>query len=452
MIYKATVSLFLFIVSTNFIIWYEALALALTLYFLLDLFNAIGKKIPFLEVITLLACVTWIAMPVVFYEIFNEYNDLSALWVTFMPTPAHEYFSFALPATLLFALGLSMPLMNGIWKTTYYKIRLKNYLSDKSYIGAYLIFIGIVASLLARITPEIIRNIVQNFALLTYVGMFYIIYSPFKHKLRAVLICISLTIAHSIASGMYGQLVFMSIISSMILLAGKEIKWGSKLIVMASGLFLIFLIQSIKFEYRESTWEGFNRKADPALFGKLIWSRITNPIEIFRPERVFNLAVRANQGKIIARAMDYVPKFEPFACGQTIMDAVAASFIPRFLWPSKPKSGGATMVCKYLGDCDSALRGISYNVGPIGEAYINFGKVGGSIFMFFYGLLFNFLFKQALLISRYIPSLILWFPLIFLSFFTMENDILSFLNSFVKSAFFAFIIFKIAKTFFKIKL
>jgi hypothetical protein len=452
MILRVFAAFFLFVFFVERIVWYEALALSLSLYFLLDLVDSIGKKMPFLEIVVVIAFLTWLAMPVVAYEVFNEYNELAALWVTFMPTPAPEYFSYALPATLLFALGLKMPLMGGIWKMSHYNDNLKRYLANKSYLGLHLIAIGVVATFLADVTPEMVRNIVQNFALLTYVGMFYVIYSPFKHKKRVVVLCAGLTVSQSVASGMYGQLVFMAVISALILLAGQKISLSKKLFVLSSGVLLIFLIQSIKFEYRAETWNGLERRSDPALFGRLIWERITNPSEMFQTERVFNMAVRANQGNIVSKVMNYVPRFEPFAHGRTILEAFAASLAPRFLWPDKPKAGGADMVCRYLGDCQSALRGVSYNVGPIGEAYINFGKLGGCVFMFFYGLLFNFLFKSALLISRYTPSLILWFPLLFLSFFTMENDILSFINSFVKSAFFTFVIFKLAKLFFKVSL
>lgn len=452
MIFRLFTATVLFIFLTAHIVWYEAIALALSLYFLLDLIDSIGRKMPFLEIVATIAFMTWLAMPVVAYEVFNEYDVLAKLWVTFMPTPAPEYFSYSLPATLLFALGLKMPLMGGVWKMPHYNARLKNHLANKSYIGIYLIATGIVATFLTRITPEALRNIVQNFAMLTYVGMFYVLYSPFKHKTKVVLFCMGLTLSQSISSGMYGQLVFMTVISTLILLAGKKIKWRTKTLVLGGGVFLIFLIQSIKFEYRASTWSGLERSADPSLFGQLIWQRLTNPSEIFQPERIFNMAVRANQGNIVSKVMNYVPKFEPFAQGRTILNAVTASLAPRFLWPDKPRAGGADMVCRYVGDCESVLRGISYNVGPIGEAYINFGKIGGCVFMFVYGLLFNFLFKKALLIARNTPTLILWFPLLFISFFTMENDVLSFLNSFVKSAFFVFVMFKSANLLFKISL
>lgn len=442
----------LFAVLAVRIVWYEALALAFSMYTVLDLVQAIGKRIPFPEVTAVIAALTWIAMPVIAYEIFNEYHELSALWVTFMVIPAPEYFAYTLPATILFVLGLKMPLLRNTWSANEYKQTLRQYLDNKSYLGLYLIAAGIAATFLVKITPVALQNVIHNFAYLTYVGMFYIIYSPFQQKTRVIMICAGLTVFQSIASGMYGQLIFMSVISSLILLAGKNVRLFTKLAVMAGGVVLIFFIQSIKMEYRQATWQGLERRADPAIFGRLVWERITNPSEIFQPERMFNLTVRANQGNIVSKAMSYVPKFEAHANGRTIIEAVGASVAPRFLWPDKPKSGGADMVCRYLGDCLSATRGLSYNVGPIGEAYINFGVKGGIVFMFFYGLLFNFIFHKTLLMCRKTPSLVLWFPLLFISFFTMENDVLSFLNTFTKSAFFTFLVYRATSIFLKIRL
>ena len=449
MIFRITVTLVTYVFACWQMEWYQALALALSLYLLLDLIDSIGKSMPFLEIIAFYSFLIWLVMSVVTYQVFNEYNELSVLWVTYMTIPAEEYFGFVLPAAIMFALGLKFPLIANNWSMTRYNDNLKQYLSNKSNLGIYLIAVGFFSNFLVDIAPEALRNIVNNFVYLTYVGMFYVIYSPFRHKTTVVLFCAGLTIMQSIASGMYGQLVFLSAMSSLILLAGKQIKLVYKLLVVAGGVFLVMFIQSIKTEYREGTWSGLERSADPALFGQLVWERITNPSEIYQPERLFNLSVRANQGNVVSKVMAYVPKFTEHAHGETIFAAIGAALVPRFIWPGKPRAGGADMVCKYLGDCHAASRGVSYNVGPIGEAYINFGRNGGIVFMFFYGLFFNYIFNKALAISKRVPSLILWFPLIFTSLFTMENDILSFINTFIKSALFTYVMYRLVKLVFK---
>ncbi|MBN8681328.1 MAG: hypothetical protein J0L99_01690 [Chitinophagales bacterium] len=424
--------------------------MALTVFSLIDFIENIGKKIPFLELITLYLFLSCIAMPVVAYEIFNKHNDLAKLWVTYMPVPSREYFSYALPSCLAFLWGTKTSIIKHTPNIQNQIDNIKNYLKSKSKVGFYLIGIGIVSDIFVSFSPILIKNIVQNFAYLTYIGMFYVIYSPSKNKILAIVICLALTIGQSISTGMYGELVYLSAMSTLIILGGKKINFYTKLIIFIFGLSFLFLIQSIKSEYRDKTWSSnFEKKADPVYFINLVYERLQNPSTIFEPKRLFNASVRANQGQIIARVLNYVPKHEPFAYGETIGVSVLSAFVPRFLWPDKPKTGGADNVCRFLGDCESFRNGFSYNISPVGEAYVNFGKTGGVIFMFFYGFFYSFIFNKAHYFSKNNPTIILWFPLIFFSFFTMENDVLSFINAFAKSSFFCWLVYKTSKLLFK---
>lgn len=180
--------------------------------------------------------------------------------------------------------------------------------------------------------------------------------------------------------------------------------------------------------------------------------KITNPSELFDEERLWHMSVRANQGQIVSRVINYVPKNENYAYGETILSAVTASLIPRFLWPNKPRTG-ADMVCRFLGDCSSYKNGMSYNIGPIGESYVNFGPIFGVVFMFVYGLFMKYSYIFVLNQCNIYPRLLLWIPAIFIGFvFTMENDILSAINTLFKAGIFIYMLFWMFKLFFKIKL
>ena len=87
------------------------------------------------------------------------------------------------------------------------------------------------------------------------------------------------------------------------------------------------------------------------------------------------------------------------------------------------------------------IKGYSMNIGPIGEAYANFGKYGGIAFMFFYGVLLNVFLSIILGVMRRYPSLILWFPLLFLYPIGTETDILSTLNPLFKISVFIAVLF-----------
>jgi hypothetical protein len=92
------------------------------------------------------------------------------------------------------------------------------------------------------------------------------------------------------------------------------------------------------------------------------------------------------------------------------------------------------------------------NIGPFGESYGNFGPTGGVVFMFFYGLFFNL---AIYLLLRYVknrPTIILWFPILFLNSIQIETDILMTVNSLIKNCLFLAFCYWAADRFMRLKL
>ncbi|MCF6243135.1 MAG: hypothetical protein L3J74_17570, partial [Bacteroidales bacterium] len=141
---------------------------------------------------------------------------------------------------------------------------------------------------------------------------------------------------------------------------------------------------------------------------------------------------RINQGWIVARIMSHVPRYEPFANGETIVTGIRASLIPRFLDPNKPKAGGRNYFTRFTGKLisDNTSMGLS----PLGEAYANFGSTGGIVFMFLLGLFYNFYLFLLLRLSNKYYSMILWIPLLFLQVIKAETDFVVVLNHLVKAS------------------
>jgi hypothetical protein len=141
------------------------------------------------------------------------------------------------------------------------------------------------------------------------------------------------------------------------------------------------------------------------------------------------LVDRLNQGWIIARIMFTVPEYEPFAEGETIENGLKSALLPRFLMPGKVTSGGFYFE-RFTG---ISLIGTSMNLGLAGEAYANYGAIGGIVFMFIFGLFVNLV--LSVLFSRAIrlPELILWIPFLFLYMIKAEDDFTTMINQFTKS-------------------
>ncbi len=147
-----------------------------------------------------------------------------------------------------------------------------------------------------------------------------------------------------------------------------------------------------------------------------------------------------NQGWLIGMTMKKVPSKFDFAYGETIATSVAAAIVPRFLWPDKPEAGGKGNLKRFWG---YDLRGYSMNIGPFGEAYANFDKTGGVIYMFFYGLFFNLVLSLILKFSEKRPTIVLWVPFLFYYAIGVETDLLATMGSLVKGLIFTWIVFKI---------
>jgi hypothetical protein len=252
----------------------------------------------------------------------------------------------------------------------------------------------------------------------------------------------------AIITGMFGDLINMMACSVVLILLGKKLSFRKKLALAVSGFLFIIIIQSVKIDYRKKIYQEQNG-ADPIYFASLIADKIADPSTAFEPGPLFGIAVRLNQGWLVATTMDRVPNRYPFAYGETIWQSVAAAIMPRFLWPDKPEAGGKANLKRFWG---YNIKGYSMNIGPLGEAYGNFNVGGGIVYMFFYGVFFNLLLTGIIKLAEKRPTLILWLPFLFFYTITMETDLLTTMGSLVKAVLFTWIVFRVFKTGFRIDL
>ena len=434
---------------TDFTMW-EVSAIDIFIYFLLCFLIDLGSKIVILDLTLIMAALTCLVMPVVFYHEYTRANELARLWVKFMPIPSDDYFSFAVPAVLALWAGIKLPLGRSELNKhpERYLERVKIYLSSRPRLGFQLMAVGFISGMLNVLAPANLRQVFYLAAHLTHVGVFYILYSPNKHKRLAVWAVVLLVVGQSIVTGMFGELVFMLACSLVLILLGKKIPFSRKLSVALIGLFLIMILNSIKKDYRQRTWKE-EGGGDPIYFAQLLGDRIADPSLLLSSNALFQSAVRMNQGWLVAMTMYRVPDKLPFAYGETIWTSAAAAVVPRLFWPDKPETGGKANLKRFWG---FDLVGFSTNIGIMGEAYANFDRTGGIIYMFFYGLFFNFMLWSLLKRSERIPSLVLWIPFLFFNAIPVETDLLSTMGALVKALIFTWIVFFVFKKFFHINL
>jgi hypothetical protein len=437
-------------ISTDNITTLENIAIWVSVYFFLTFLNNLGKKINVMDLATIMAVTTCLVMPVVFYHEYTRDNPIARLWVKYMLIPSDDYFTFVIPAIIAMAIGFRIPLgkLQMDKNPTVYMENVQKTLVQRPMLGMYLIATGVVSGLLDFLSPDSLKQVFFFMAHLTFVGVFYVIYSPNKYKRIIVPSVVALMVAQSLITGMFGDLVFILACSIVLLLLGKQVAFYKKILVTIIGLFFILVLQSVKPEYRKRVWlEGGG--ASPSYYASLVVERISNPSIMFDPEKLFYMAVRMNQGWLVATTMQRVPSRYEFAYGETIWKSIAAAIVPRFLWPDKPEAGGKANLKRFWG---YDLVGFSMNIGPLGEAYANFDVLGGIIFMLFYGLFFNLMLSLILRMAQKRPTLVLWIPFLFFYAIGVETDILTTTGSIVKGVFFTWIIFRAFRIAFRIDL
>lgn len=437
----------LFCAALLLVLWFtsplttlESLSVAVVIYFFLEFLYDLGKRIVIMDLSVLALFITCILMPVIFYHVYTREDYMARLWVKYMPVESDDYFSFALPAVFAMVVGIRIPIKKLRFRKTpqVYLENVKRSLVSKPSVGITLIGIGLVSGFLDFLAPDSLKQVFYLADHLTYVGVFYIIYSPYKYKRFIIPGVIALMLGQSVITGMFGEMIYILACSVILILLGSRIKFYSKLIFVLFAVFMIIVLQSIKMEYRHQNWDQ-GKGGDPVYFASLIFSRVTDINTLMNPDNMFFTAVRMNQGLLVATTMKRVPARFPFGYGETIWQSVASSFIPRFMWPDKPKAGGKENLLRFWG---YVIVGYSMNIGTLGEAYANFDKAGGVVYMFFYGLFFNFFLSSILKFAEKRPTIILWLPFLFFYSISVETDLYTTMGALIKAIIFTWFIFK----------
>ncbi len=412
----------------------EILSIILFVYFVLDFIDSIGKNYNILDIPILLALFQCMLMPAVIYHVYNDNQLVIALNYN-MGVTAETYYGFMFPSIVAMIIGMKLP---PLFQASYQKRFLvaidtvKKYLVGKGNIGVLLISIGVVSTVMKSFIGGQLQYIAYLFSLLLYIGVLYTYFSDHKQRMLYLYGGLVIIAAQAIAQGMFGELVFVLLLSVLLMLLGKKLSTSLKFGLAIVGFIAVLLLQSIKADYRAIAWrgEGEGDQSNTEAFFSLIINRITEPGRFIDLDLMFPTVNRFNQGMIVSKVLEYIPNRAPFADGETITLSLAATFVPRILWPDKPEAGGHMNMLRFTG---LKIEGYSMNISPMGEAYGNFGVEGGIAFMLAYGLFFSILIVILMNYVRKKPTLILWFPVLFLNSIQIETDILMCLNSLIKN-------------------
>ena len=107
-----------------------------------------------------------------------------------------------------------------------------------------------------------------------------------------------------------------------------------------------------------------------------------------------NLIHRVSSIEFLGMTLQQVPTFKPHENGQILKDALGHILKPRILFPDKKAIYDSELTSKYTGrKFSGADEGVSFSLGTVAEAYIDFGKYYMLIPIFLFGLWIGWMYK-----------------------------------------------------------
>lgn len=374
---------------------------------------------------------------------YNAFDKL--VWDTYkMKVPEADYFSYAIPAVVSFILGLHF--FSGRLKGEVFDERLIRRAAHRNTGLPYvLIAVGFFAGI---VTQSLSSELAFVFYLLSgfkYVGVFIFILGDDKVKIAPSLLVYGSIIGSALATGMFHDLLMWSVMFAAILAVKYKPSSIVKLIMFLLALSLVAVLQFTKGEYRAATWsKGEEGGLDTFMKAYEANSQSKN---FFAPQNLAINNVRINQGFILTNILKTVPEKTPFAKGEELKLVLQTAILPRVLAPNKLQAGDKEIFRKYSGI--QLGKSTSMGLGALGDAYINFGKAGGCVFLFLLGFFYNQVLKRFGSLSRFYPFLILFIPLVFIYPIRAETDLQTSLGHLFKACFLIYVVVQFWKKYFK---
>lgn len=418
------------------IIW-SYLGLFSVFYIFILFVRNLGKSLPILELCLLISGLQWVFGAFIEYRInFNHFKY-------YMYVSENTYMSYVVPAYIFFSLFL---LINQK-KLQKFNLNIgegKNYSS----FGVRIIVLSFILQLSSNIIPSQLDFVVYLITNLKYVGVLILYFSKVKRHNTLIYALLLLLFLESLISGMFHLFISWLIFFFMFWSYKNKSSVKTNILVLLIGFFLMGSIQLVKNDYRSLVWNNYSGNKVTLFFNLL--SQNISTSEIKNEDSQIAVNSRLNQGWIISAIMDNTPKIQPFANGETILAALYKAIFPRFLDPYNREIKLRDSFMKYTGLF--IAEGTSMGMSVVGESYVNFGVIGGIVFMGVWGFLLSFFWKILYLKALKKPLLIFFSPLIFLQVIKAETEFSSVLNHLTKTTVFVFVFIWFYSKFLKINL
>lgn len=394
----------------------------------------LGKTIPILELMLLIAGLQWVIGPIV------EYNFPSLHWKYYMYVEQVTYMEFVVPAFLCF----SLVILSLTRKFSKINIPLNN-LNKYSDYGIQIVIIGFVFDFLGGFLPGTLGFVAFLFSNFKFVGAIVLYYSDNPKLKKIFYLIILFLLVTSISRGLFHDFILWSIFFYIFWALKNKPSVPLILTTFVAAVLFALTLQTVKSAFREQVWNNYSGNKLELFVNLMLDSIFADEVESEQFDDGVSTNVRLNQGWIISAVLNNIPVSQDYLNGVTVKNAVYASLLPRFLNPNKTEAGGKENFRKFTGlELNS---GASMGISILGEAYGNFAQTGGIVFMGLWG--FFLVRVWGFLLKKMSENLLLvaFIPLIFLQVVKAETELVVVLNHLVKSTIIVFLFLWFAKKF-----
>lgn len=421
--------------------WFCYFALMISLYQFMLLFYSFGTVMPIRYLLGSFMCLQMLIGPTLAYNGLDAYQRGSLK----MQIPEDQYFLYVIPAVLLFIVGLH--LRADYLKGEYInQEKMEELVENHPNLPYLFVVIGFVASFISPFFGSDLGFLFYLLAGFKFIGAFLLIIGARQLKPITLILVYGSVVVSSLGEAMFHDLLMWVLFLGAVFAIKYKPSNPVKLAFVFAFISLAVFIQMIKGDYREATWTA-GEEGSLETLQKTVESKQEKEGGIFDLEKLAANNVRINQGFIVTNIMKNVPDREPYAKGEQLVQILEAAILPRILAPNKLNAGDREFFMKWAGF--RIARGTSMGLSSVGDGYVNFGAVGGAIFMLFYGLLFSEILNAIQYYSKYFPILILFTALMFYYPIRPDCELQTILGHLFKSCFLITVVMQLWKYIFK---
>jgi len=420
--------------------WLSYIAILITMHQFFLFFYALGYTIPVRYLSGAFMCMQMLLGPAMAYSGLDAYQRPE----TQMQIPELDYFMYAIPAVICFIIGLHVTA--GKLKGEFInQEKIRQYVEQNETLPYYFVAFGFVASFVSPYFGSELGFVFFLFSNFKFIGAFLIILGNKKLKPLYLVIVFGSIAASSLQQAMFHDLITWLIFLGAVFALKYKPSVNIKALFAIGFALLALVIQQLKGDYRHTTYSGEEGAGLSTFIQTYDESQSKGR---FSAESIAESNVRINQGYIVTHIMKTVPDKVPYENGAEMLEILKAAILPRILAPNKLMAGDRTIFMKYTGLF--LLPGTSMGLSTMGDAYVNFGTFGGTIFMFFFGLLFSEILNAFYKRSVEYPVLLLFIPMVFYYPIRPDCELQTILGHLFKSCFLIFVMLHVWKV--KLKL